>query len=343
MAKSQNERGVEMSASERPVDEESPLAGDHQPIRAQRRDRVNLPPRPAWQLATFFAFTLAIVCSVALGYALVRFFNVLSLPSRGTHEIVFLARAGILGVATTLAITFVMLGFATFMIGARGEFRVEGEHAGSKGLLASGAPGLFFVLCGTIVLCVLLNQKFSFEGSDTRSGPQQTAADANFSTESDAGGVVGAGRSVASGDHATVYEEIGFFTQDVSAFNAFAQLVAEGKASDDGLALFLQTWVKPIRITCVRFEWYRGNHTIPKEAATAVSLEGDKRFNLQSGYLIVPDDGRLLNAKLGELRAAAANGQPNLGPNVEELLPMMQTAYVFKAGEPMDDYPADRR
>lgn len=315
---------------------------DVQTQKVRRPGLENGLERPTWRIATTFAFVVAIVCSSALGYALFRFFNVLSLPSRGTHELVFLARAGIMGVATTLAITFVMLGFATFMIGARGEFRVQGEYAKSKGLLQSGAPGLFFVLCGTVVLCVLLSQKFSFDETAMPPGPVGESKKAGTATSGIS--TLRAGRSIASGGEPIAYEEIGFFSQEVSAYNAFATLVTEGEANADNAEFFFGTWVKPIRITCVRFSWYRSNHTIPEDSLTAESLEGDKQFNLKSGYLIVPEDGRLLNQKLAGLRAKTVNAtSPDAKSLVQEIIPLLQTAYVFKSAEPMDGFPAKSR
>src|SRR5881394_248255 len=86
-------------------------------------------------LATVLAFSLCVICCSALGYGTYRFFDILTFSPASSHDVVFQLRGGIYALSVITGIACVMLGFATFMIGGRGEFKVESESAALKGMM----------------------------------------------------------------------------------------------------------------------------------------------------------------------------------------------------------------
>src|SRR5437588_5203832 len=129
--------------------------------------------------ATLLAFFLCLSFCSILGYGIHRFFSVVATTHAASNDFVFEVRGAIYALSVITAIACIMLGFAIFMIGSRGEFQVSSDIPGLKGIVSASAPGLFFVLCGTVIIAVMLSTRFEYEASDVSNRATPPVSDAS--------------------------------------------------------------------------------------------------------------------------------------------------------------------
>lgn len=108
---------------------------------------------------------LSLTCVFITGYLFVRQTMLGDAPDN-IHWSVIRQRSALLALVATTALGMIVLGFATFFAGVRGEFKVDAESQWVKGAVSSGAPGIFFVLCGTIILGQVTTSKMLHESGD---------------------------------------------------------------------------------------------------------------------------------------------------------------------------------
>lgn len=128
--------------------------------------------------ATKLTFVLALLCLAMLGYAAIAYIHFSFHEVVGTPSIAMIVvrqRTGLSALAMCIGISSIVMGFAAFMIGAKGEINVTTENAWLKGALVSGVPGPFFVLCGTVITVTVLASKVTNEETVTTEHGANTA------------------------------------------------------------------------------------------------------------------------------------------------------------------------
>jgi hypothetical protein len=147
-----------------------------------------LPPAsnvfPPWLLNTgfIFALILAFICLAAsvwyLSYFLISTSNgveaILSNPdaalnaSQARFELAIqartvMARLALLSCGTFVGMSLAFLGFALFLLGVKGEMDAEGAVESYSVKLARLSPGVFVILCASILIGVCSTQRIRFD------------------------------------------------------------------------------------------------------------------------------------------------------------------------------------
>jgi hypothetical protein len=84
---------------------------------------------------------------------------------------VTVARLGLLSCAIFVGMAFGFLGFSLFLIGVREEMRVEAEHRSQTLKLTRLAPGVFVILCATVLIGVCATHTTRLDFSTTVGRP----------------------------------------------------------------------------------------------------------------------------------------------------------------------------
>lgn len=116
--------------------------------------------------ATKMTFILGLFCLGILAYAAIAYVHLSFQPVSAALSIPYFVvrqRTALSALAMTVAVTCIIMGFAVFMIEAKGEINFRANSAFAKGSLVSGVPGPFFVLCGTIITVTVLFVRVSYE------------------------------------------------------------------------------------------------------------------------------------------------------------------------------------
>src|SRR5690349_11278257 len=92
--------------------------------------------------ATKFTFVLGLLCLAIIGYCTIAYIHLsFSQVSEDASLVVIRQRTALSALAMATAVSCIIMGFAAFMIGAKGEVRLEGESSWLKGVLVAGVPG----------------------------------------------------------------------------------------------------------------------------------------------------------------------------------------------------------
>ncbi len=73
-------------------------------------------------------------------------------------------RSALLALVVTAALSMIVLGFATFFAGVRGEFNIDASSGTTTANVASSAPGVLFVLCGAVLLGLVVQHRIERSG-----------------------------------------------------------------------------------------------------------------------------------------------------------------------------------
>ena len=76
-------------------------------------------------------------------------------------------RMALLSTGVFTGMSFGFLGFALFLIQAKGEVEGSFEGGGTKVNIARMSPGLFVIACATAIICVSISFKIEYKQSDT--------------------------------------------------------------------------------------------------------------------------------------------------------------------------------
>lgn len=90
------------------------------------------------------------------------------------------------GVFSGMAFGF--LGFALFLVGARGSVNMSAESKGSRFQATQLAPGLFVIICASIIISLSVTQKLNVSytaGDATPEGDEESAVDAKAFADPD--------------------------------------------------------------------------------------------------------------------------------------------------------------
>jgi len=145
-------------------------------------------PQRLLNLGFLFALTVAAACLVLSGAYLFVF---LQATNSGVEDILrsaleeprtpasviqlgILARTAmasfaLLSCGVCVGMGFGFLGFALFLLGIKGEMDVEAQHEKAQIKVARMAPGVFVILCATILIgvCVTFRTEYNFNGGET--------------------------------------------------------------------------------------------------------------------------------------------------------------------------------
>jgi hypothetical protein len=86
---------------------------------------------------------------------------------------VVMARLSLISCGVFVGVSFGFLGFALFLIGVRGEMDASAEYEHFKTKLARLSPGVFIILCATILIVVCITREIEFGYDITRRSPSQ--------------------------------------------------------------------------------------------------------------------------------------------------------------------------
>lgn len=88
-----------------------------------------------------------------------------------------MARLALLSCGVFVGVSFGFLGFALFLLGIRKEMSVTGEYQNFKANFARLSPGLFIILCSTILIgvCVTRPIDWKYDIVETQAFPTPTA------------------------------------------------------------------------------------------------------------------------------------------------------------------------
>lgn len=139
------------------------------------------PEFPPWLLNTGFisALVLAAVCLVAGGYYLHEFqqatqtsvlkvINGKAIPEPGVFQLaimaqMYLTRIQLLSCCIFVGMAFGFLGFALFLLGVKGEIDAQGSGATLTVKVLSLSPGVFVLLCATILIGICATRPLRFD------------------------------------------------------------------------------------------------------------------------------------------------------------------------------------
>jgi hypothetical protein len=88
-----------------------------------------------------------------------------------------------------IAVAFAALGFGLFLIGAQGDFEVQGPAESKLPSLRTSAPGLAMMVCATFVVYLALKVSFEVTQKGTGSGDLDQAPSVSSAPEVDLGAV----------------------------------------------------------------------------------------------------------------------------------------------------------
>lgn len=304
--------------------------------------------------ATRMTFVLSLFCLAILGYAAIAyvyfsFHQVGAAPS--IPLFVVRQRTALSALAMMIALSCVIMGFAVFMIGAKGEINFKAESSWARGALVSGVPGPFFVLCGTIITVAVLLARVSYEQGaisainadpveagqlqpgQQRQVPEQPPGVGQSTPQSNPATVNPPSRTIASSatqrmalytDRTAIYNDLFSIAEDVSDPDAVRHLIT----NEEDLSVVLINW--------------------DDQNKRPVSFQGtdqenrNTRVNVSAGYLFVLDSNWAGTVKdlLKAANGVSANF-PKVSPfSVESVAKVLKAALtsrsVFRHGETAD-------
>jgi hypothetical protein len=158
------------------------------------------PTFPPWLLNIGFmtALVLATICLLAGGYYLYRFqgatqasvLNVLDgkrTPPAGVFQLalmaqMYLARVQLLSCGIFIGMAFGFLGFGLFLLGVKGQIDAEGSSKALTLKVLNLSPGVFVLLCATILIgtCATRSLPFGYgQGGNGSARPAAAAGEAD--------------------------------------------------------------------------------------------------------------------------------------------------------------------
>jgi len=89
-----------------------------------------------------------------------------------------MARFALLSCGVCVGMGFGFLGFALFLLGIKGEMDVDAQHEKAQIKVARMAPGVFVILCATILIgvCVTFRTQYEWGGAEAGGAQGQTGA-----------------------------------------------------------------------------------------------------------------------------------------------------------------------
>ncbi|MGA2118864.1 MAG: hypothetical protein ABSH56_29450 [Bryobacteraceae bacterium] len=236
--------------------------------------------------ATKLTFVLGIFCLAMLGYGAIAFIylsfhEVPAAPS--IPYFVIRQRTAISALAMTTAISCVIMGFAVFMIGAKGEFNFKAETSWGKGALAAGVPGPFFVLCGTAIAITVLLARVSHE--EFQPGGDAHAAAIDASASSSPGKPVTALKSRTIASSSPSPQQIALYTPETPAYNALVAVAVEDQPEQIDQAIkYLASHHDDLSVVYVDFD----NDKRELRTFEGVYLDDrNRQVTVSDGYLFV--------------------------------------------------------
>ena len=87
-----------------------------------------------------------------------------------------MARFALLSCGVCVGMGFGFLGFALFLLGIKGEMDVEAQHENAQIKVARMAPGVFVILCATVLIGVCITFRTQYEWGGGEPGNAQSPA-----------------------------------------------------------------------------------------------------------------------------------------------------------------------
>jgi hypothetical protein len=86
-----------------------------------------------------------------------------------------MARFALLSCGVTVGMGFGFLGFALFLLGIKGEMEVDIKHDNAYAKIARMAPGVFVILCASVLIavCITFRTEYEFSGAESTQTPPQ--------------------------------------------------------------------------------------------------------------------------------------------------------------------------
>ena len=258
---------------------------------------------PAKLSATRMTFVLSVFCLAILGYSAIAYVHLSFHETSGALSIplfVVRQRTALSALAMTVAITCIVMGFAVFMIGAKGEFNFKVDSTWARGALVSGVPGPFFVLCGAAITVTVLLVRVSYETgpglqADQNDNSRTYALNASPSTAPPV-----ASRTIAS----SPTQRIALYTAQTAVYNDLLSLALEDQPADA---------VKHIvtnqdQLSVVLLDWDPANQRPLSFEATDIDNR-NTRLAVSDGYLFVldHDNAETIKSLLKAAGSVAAN------------------------------------
>jgi len=272
--------------------------------------------------ATRMTFVLSLFCLAILGYAAIAYIHlsfhqvsdVLPVPYFIVRQ-----RTALSALAMTIAIACIIMGFAVFMIGAKGEINFRAESSWVKGALVSGVPGPFFVLCGTIITVVVVLAKVSYEQGPTSALGAPPSVTPNRDTTPAL-----ASRTVASIGSASpvATQRSALYTTNTAIYNDLLSVVVTDQPQD--AVKHLVTNEEDVSVVLINWD---------DQNKRPISFDGsdisnsNSRVNLSEGYLFVLDGYNADSVKA--LLKAASSVNANF-PEADHL-PFENISKIIKA------------
>jgi hypothetical protein len=279
--------------------------------------------------ATKMTFVLGVICLAMLGYAAIAFIHLSfhQVPAEPSIPyFIVRQRTALSALAMTMAISCVIMGFAAFMIGAKGEVNFKAESSAAKGALVSGVPGPFFVLCGTVIALTVLLTRVSHEESlaPAAGGAPMVGATGGKSPQISRTIASSAQRAALFTSNATVYNQL--MTATVTAGRESQQAVNFLIMHQDDIYLVAIEWdeaaKRPVNYEALGWD------------------EQSRKLNVSEGYLFVLEHAGGAESVKAVLQAAnrVMTNFPADQIPVDRLTRILKSAMssrkVFVRGEP---------
>jgi hypothetical protein len=126
----------------------------------------------SWYLFTFLEATNSGVESV-LRTAQERPETPATVTQLGILARTAMARFALLSCGVSVGMGFGFLGFALFLLGIKGEMDVAAQSENAKIKIARMAPGVFVILCASVLIavCITFRTEYEFKGAETTQTP----------------------------------------------------------------------------------------------------------------------------------------------------------------------------
>jgi zinc transporter ZupT len=264
-----------------------------------------------------------------LGYSVIAYIRLsfAQIPDNSISFLVIRQRTALSALAMAVSISSIVMGFAVFMIGAKGEINFKAESAFVKGAL-SGVPGPFFVLCGTVVAVTVLVTRVSYEQGAPVVPPNAATSSAA------APATVVASRTIASSPN----QRIALFTADVTVYNQLLGLARE-ETAEDALSGARYLIANQEKLAVVMVSWNDANNRPDNFVGTGVHDQNRQQI-LSGGYLFVlaANNAETLKAVLSAAEAVAGSFPEADHLPEDRIVKLLKDALkdrkVFVRGEP---------
>jgi hypothetical protein len=290
--------------------------------------------------ATRLAFVLGMLCLGIIGYSTIAYIHLtFGSSSESVPLTIVRQRTALSAISTVTAISCIIMGFAVFMIGAKGEIKVESDNSWLKGTMMAAVPGPFFVLCGTVIAVAVLNNKVTHEeiGSSPVPAAPQDAASATPTAPrpADPGKATAVtSRTVASPDRLEV-----IFTKNNLLFATLKEL-REGEVKPDLAQRLSEVLVGDETYAAASLDWDYAKES-PRDNALKDLHTPAYSYDLSGGWVIVPPSGSGFVGLLDAIRTVCRYGGTDRreGDRVawQKMVPVLQeslrTCIFFDLGE----------